>query len=118
MPRPRSAIRRPRATPARRTSVFLSTHPRMRLALLLSAPLFWLGLVYVVALAALPPVPGRMQKIAEQPGRPLVVVDYAHTPDALEKVLEALRPHAHGKLLCLFGEGIAIPVVQAGVGSR
>lgn len=40
-------------TPARRTSVFLSTHPRTRLALLLSAPLFWLGLVYVVALAAL-----------------------------------------------------------------
>jgi putative spermidine/putrescine transport system permease protein len=49
----RSAIRRPKATPGRRTSVFLTTHPRMRLALLLSAPLFWLGLVYVVALAAL-----------------------------------------------------------------
>jgi putative spermidine/putrescine transport system permease protein len=50
---PRSAIRRPKATPARRTSVFLTTHPRTRLALLLSAPLFWLGLVYVVALVAL-----------------------------------------------------------------
>jgi putative spermidine/putrescine transport system permease protein len=50
---PRSAIRRPRATPARRASVFLTTHPRTRLALLLSAPLFWLGLVYVVALVAL-----------------------------------------------------------------
>lgn len=49
----RSAIRRPKATPGRRTSVFLTTHPRMRLALLLSAPLFWLGLVYVVALVAL-----------------------------------------------------------------
>jgi UDP-N-acetylmuramoyl-L-alanyl-D-glutamate--2,6-diaminopimelate ligase len=32
-------------------------------------------------------------------------VDYAHTPDALEKALEALRPHATGKLLCLFGCG-------------
>lgn len=49
----RSAIRRPKGTPGRRASVFLTTHPRMRLALLLSAPLFWLGLVYVVALVAL-----------------------------------------------------------------
>ena len=52
-PAPGRAIPRPNATPARRSSVFLSTHPRFRLALLLSAPLFWLGLVYVVALAAL-----------------------------------------------------------------
>ncbi|QAX81914.1 UDP-N-acetylmuramoyl-L-alanyl-D-glutamate--2,6-diaminopimelate ligase [Candidatus Pseudomonas adelgestsugas] len=37
--------------------------------------------------------------------RPLVVIDYAHTPDAIEKVLIALRPHAKGKLLCLFGCG-------------
>jgi len=33
------------------------------------------------------------------------VVDYAHTPDALEKVLTALRPHAKGQLTCLFGCG-------------
>src|SRR6185503_19117537 len=44
-------------------------------------------------LAALPPVPGRMETIGE---RPLVVVDYAHTPDALEKVLGALRPPRGG----------------------
>jgi UDP-N-acetylmuramoyl-L-alanyl-D-glutamate--2,6-diaminopimelate ligase len=56
-------------------------------------------------LADLPPVPGRMQRIAE---RPLVVVDYAHTPDALEKVLQALRPVAQerrGKLAVVFGAG-------------
>ncbi|MDT4850075.1 UDP-N-acetylmuramoyl-L-alanyl-D-glutamate--2,6-diaminopimelate ligase [compost metagenome] len=47
---------------------------------------------------------GRMQRLGGGK-KPLVVVDYAHTPDALEKVLEALRPHVRGKLLCLFGCG-------------
>jgi putative spermidine/putrescine transport system permease protein len=46
-------VPRPRRTPARAASVFLSTHPRTRLALLLSAPLFWLGIVYIVALVLL-----------------------------------------------------------------
>jgi UDP-N-acetylmuramoyl-L-alanyl-D-glutamate--2,6-diaminopimelate ligase len=56
-------------------------------------------------LAALPAVPGRMERIGE---RPLVVVDYAHTPDALEKVLQALRPVADargGRLVAVFGAG-------------
>lgn len=47
---------------------------------------------------------GRMQRLGGG-DRPLVVVDYAHTPDALEKVLGALRPHTRGKLVCLFGCG-------------
>lgn len=47
---------------------------------------------------------GRMQRLGGG-AAPLVVVDYAHTPDALEKVLEALRPHVRGRLLCLFGCG-------------
>ncbi|MFZ3204059.1 MAG: UDP-N-acetylmuramoyl-L-alanyl-D-glutamate--2,6-diaminopimelate ligase [Pseudomonas sp.] len=47
---------------------------------------------------------GRMQRLGGA-RQPLVVVDYAHTPDALEKVLEALRPHVKGRLLCLFGCG-------------
>lgn len=49
---------------------------------------------------------GRMQVLAGQE-QPLVVVDYAHTPDALEQVLTALRPHVApgGRLLCLFGCG-------------
>ncbi|UVE18601.1 UDP-N-acetylmuramoyl-L-alanyl-D-glutamate--2,6-diaminopimelate ligase [Pseudomonas sp. LS44] len=47
---------------------------------------------------------GRMQRLGGGK-QPLVVVDYAHTPDALEKVLTAMRPHAQGRLLCLFGCG-------------
>lgn len=46
-------VPRPRRTPARAASAFLTTHPRTRLALLLSAPLFWLGIVYIVALVLL-----------------------------------------------------------------
>ena len=52
-PSVRAAVPHPRDTVARRGSVFLSGHPRVRLSLLLSAPLFWLGLVYIAALAAL-----------------------------------------------------------------
>ncbi|TBU97317.1 UDP-N-acetylmuramoyl-L-alanyl-D-glutamate--2,6-diaminopimelate ligase [Stutzerimonas kirkiae] len=47
---------------------------------------------------------GRMQRLGGN-RRPLVVVDYAHTPDALEKVLLAMRPHVQGRLICLFGCG-------------
>jgi len=50
---PRTPVPIPPRTAARRGSAYLSTHPRTRLALLLSAPLFWLGAVYVVALALL-----------------------------------------------------------------
>ena len=59
----------------------------------------------VAALAQLPNVPGRMQRVGD---RPLVVIDYAHTPDALEKVLHALRPEAEargGRLVAVFGAG-------------
>jgi len=59
-------------------------------------------------LEKLPPVPGRMQRIGEAPGQPLVVVDYAHTPDALDKVLAALQPVARargGRLVAVFGAG-------------
>jgi UDP-N-acetylmuramoyl-L-alanyl-D-glutamate--2,6-diaminopimelate ligase len=50
------------------------------------------------------PVAGRMQQLGGQ-GKPLVVIDYAHTPDALEKVLGALREQTSGKVLCVFGCG-------------
>ncbi|HMN21266.1 MAG TPA: UDP-N-acetylmuramoyl-L-alanyl-D-glutamate--2,6-diaminopimelate ligase [Ottowia sp.] len=59
------------------------------------------------ACAALPAVPGRLERI-EVAGAPLAIVDYAHTPDALEQVLRALRPLAErraGALWCVFGCG-------------
>ena len=55
-------------------------------------------------LARLSGVPGRMQRVAEVNGA-AIYVDYAHTPDALATVLAALRPHAAGRLLVLFGAG-------------
>ena len=55
-------------------------------------------------LSLLKTVPGRMQMIGGH-DKPLVVVDYAHKPDALEKVLRALRTHTQGKLWCVFGCG-------------
>ena len=61
----------------------------------------------VRACAGLLPVPGRMERLSE-PGKPLVAVDYAHTPDALDKALQALAPLAAqrgGKLWCVFGCG-------------
>jgi UDP-N-acetylmuramoyl-L-alanyl-D-glutamate--2,6-diaminopimelate ligase len=56
-------------------------------------------------LAKLPSVPGRMQAVGEEP---LVVIDYAHTPDALQNALQALRPVAAargGRLMVIFGAG-------------
>lgn len=57
------------------------------------------------ALAALDPVPGRMSRLGGAPAQPLVVVDYAHTPDALEQALRSLRAHCRGELICVFGCG-------------
>ena len=66
--------------------------------------------VALAQLAALAPVEGRMQRVGGrgQHSEPLVVIDYAHTPDALEKTLLALRPVAQqrgGQLICVFGCG-------------
>jgi UDP-N-acetylmuramoyl-L-alanyl-D-glutamate--2,6-diaminopimelate ligase len=61
----------------------------------------------VGAVEVLEPAPGRMQRIGGQDA-PMVVIDYAHTPDALEKTLEALRQVASergGQLWCVFGCG-------------
>lgn len=56
------------------------------------------------ALEHLKGAPGRMEKVAFVNGAP-IYVDYAHTPDSLQKVLEALRPHTQNRLHVVFGCG-------------
>lgn len=56
-------------------------------------------------LARLQPIAGRMNRLGGDAGQPLVVIDYAHTPDALEQALSSLRAHAQGRLVCVFGCG-------------
>ena len=58
----------------------------------------------VARLQRLETVPGRMQVFGGE-GQALVVVDYAHTPDALGKALSSLRGHCRGRLFCVFGCG-------------
>lgn len=59
----------------------------------------------VEALEALDPVRGRMSRLGGERGLPLLVVDYAHTPDALEQALSSVRAHCAGRLICVFGCG-------------
>ena len=58
----------------------------------------------VAAAAQLTPVAGRMNRLGGD-AQPLLVVDYAHTPDALEQALATLRAHCAGRLICVFGCG-------------
>jgi UDP-N-acetylmuramoyl-L-alanyl-D-glutamate--2,6-diaminopimelate ligase len=67
-----------------------------------------LGYAPAAALSALEAArgaPGRLERCDEPEDLRLVVVDYAHTPDALARVLDALRPLTPGRLLCVFGCG-------------
>ena len=63
----------------------------------------------LAALAKVEAVPGRMQRVAGpftgRTDEPTVIVDFAHTPDALDKALAALKPLARGRLICVFGCG-------------
>jgi UDP-N-acetylmuramoyl-L-alanyl-D-glutamate--2,6-diaminopimelate ligase len=59
----------------------------------------------IEALTKLSVVRGRVEKVVELPNGAPVFVDYAHTPDGLDKVLTALRPHATNRLVCVFGAG-------------
>ena len=57
-------------------------------------------------IAACPQVPGRMERIqAGTTDEPMVLVDYAHTPDAVDKLLGAVRPICRGRLITVFGCG-------------
>ncbi len=53
-------------------------------------------------LSSMPQVPGRLEIISEEP---TVLRDYAHTPDALERALDAVRPFTTGRLIVVFGCG-------------
>ena len=50
-------------------------------------------------------VPGRLERVLDSQGRRFVFVDYAHTPDALEKALQTLRELTRGRMICVFGCG-------------
>ena len=59
----------------------------------------------LAGLARLQPVRGRLERAVILPNGAPVYVDYAHTPDALEAAIAALRPHADGRLIVVFGAG-------------
>lgn len=105
------------ATPDGERALELSLMGRFNLDNVLLAMATLLGLgeeldALCDAAASLTPVPGRMQRVTRS-GGPTVVIDYAHTPEALRHALEALRAHlpgdatspSPGRLWCLFGCG-------------
>ena len=57
------------------------------------------------ALTELRPVKGRMEHIGQTKEGAHIFVDYAHTPDGLDVLLRAVRPHAPGKIILVFGCG-------------
>jgi UDP-N-acetylmuramoyl-L-alanyl-D-glutamate--2,6-diaminopimelate ligase len=59
----------------------------------------------LAALQSLEGAPGRLQRVGRSAAGGEAYVDYAHTPDGLETVLDALRPHVLGKLVVVFGAG-------------
>lgn len=60
----------------------------------------------VLGVAGATGIPGRMERVVERGGGlPLCIVDFAHTPDALELALRALRPATPGRLIVVFGAG-------------
>jgi len=76
--------------------------------LAVAGALFALGqapLQIAQTLSQLQPVHGRMNRLGGHDGAPLVLIDYAHTPDALQQALASLRAHAHARLICVFGCG-------------
>lgn len=65
----------------------------------------WSAGEITAGLATLPQVPGRLERVSGPPQSATVLIDYAHTPDALERALGALRPLVRGRLWVVFGAG-------------
>lgn len=61
--------------------------------------------VAILAMTSLKGVPGRLEMAAKTPDGSPVLVDYAHTPDGLDKLIRAARPHTRGKIFIVFGCG-------------
>jgi UDP-N-acetylmuramoyl-L-alanyl-D-glutamate--2,6-diaminopimelate ligase len=92
----------------RYVSLPLVGHFQISNALVAAALAIGTGMEPAAALDALADVKGasgRLELIGERAGGGRVFVDYAHTPDALANALKALRPHAEGKLVVVFGAG-------------
>ena len=95
--------------PEGETPVFLPLLGRFNVQNALAAlASLWYGVIdkstLINGLSMLSGAPGRMDKV-EIPNAPLVVVDFAHTSDALEVALQALKEHTDGRLICVFGCG-------------
>lgn len=82
---------------------FQAENVALALGLLVAGGLPWEKLT--AAASRLTGVPGRMEVVPGKETQPVVVVDYAHKPDALKKALEALRPQTRGRLWVVFGCG-------------
>jgi UDP-N-acetylmuramoyl-L-alanyl-D-glutamate--2,6-diaminopimelate ligase len=59
----------------------------------------------ITALQSVRPPPGRMQLVEGSESAPTVIVDFAHTPDALLQALQTVRTHSSGRVVCVFGCG-------------
>ncbi len=102
----RATIRTPRGELELRSAALLGEFNVSNLALAVGISEA-LGLSHAAiaeGIARLPGVPGRVERVPNPRGLD-VFVDYAHTPDALERVIAALRPLTRGRLVCVFGCG-------------